>query len=102
MAPVAQGEVSTRWGIILENGCEIYSDCFSCPLVKCIEEETIEVQIRKSRDAKIVELHREFKMDYDEIAERVGMSYYLVRWIISQNKNGDLEEYREGTWSKKP
>ena len=95
MPPVAQGEVSSRWGVILENGCHIYSDCFSCPLIKCNEEETIEVQIRKSRDAKISRLRDEFKMGLEEIAERLGMSYYLVRWILSQKQE---EEYSKGVW----
>ena len=33
--------------IRFDNGCDLYRDCFSCPLPKCFLEESLPIQLKK-------------------------------------------------------
>ena len=51
------------------NGCDLYSECESCPLPKCQFEESFYIQIGKIRDAGFAKLIYELGYDFTKIRE---------------------------------
>jgi len=73
-----------------DRGCELFPSCLSCPLPRCIEEESRGKQRLKvlARARRMAELRRDGK-SVKEIAELFGVSKRTVqRGLYAQKSHG--------------
>ena len=90
----------------VDSGCHVYSACFTCPLVRCIFDESLSKQLSRARDGFIEEWRYEGKTAR-EIAVRLHTSYSTVRGAIAriqaEKRDGeyiDRKPYMDVAWEK--
>jgi|TARA_Y100000310_G_scaffold39329_1_gene36931 hypothetical protein len=80
-------------------GCDIYSDCLTCPLPQCKHEESVEKQILNTRDASIVSLYFNHGYSPEEIGEVSGQTYRNIKRIIyyetRRRREGNSSYYKQ-------
>ena len=65
---------------IIENGCELYYDCFSCPFSECLLPTDRAIETPKAR-VEACNLH-EIGYSLEQIAKKLGKSKAAIkRWL---------------------
>lgn len=77
-----------------DNGCEVYEECLSCPLPKCIHDEALVSQMNRARNARIRMLHFDHGMKMIDIARKTGLDRKTISQVIT--KEGRGKRYSEG------
>lgn len=71
-----------------DDGCYIHPKCLTCPLPRCIYDESDggRAMLKEMRDQELLKVYRKEGLDVAKLAERFGISRRSVYRIISQNK----------------
>ena len=88
-----------------KNGCSIYRDCLTCPLPKCIFDETLLVQVGKATKAAIVELFFPYSMSRSEIRDVLQVTDKAITEAVGEENErrrqgvlDGLKEYKDINW----
>lgn len=70
-----------------DTGCEVYFECLSCPLPRCVEEVALSIQLTRIRDSKIVSLYFDHGLPASAILNEVpGISRYIVKNVLEKER----------------
>tara|TARA_Y100000310_G_scaffold345002_1_gene461098 strand:- start:13340 stop:13771 length:432 start_codon:yes stop_codon:yes gene_type:complete len=86
---------------IRDDGCELYAECLSCPLPRCKYDESLTTQLRRMRDAKILQLYFDDEVDISIIYydyRKIGISRHIVKHVITKEKNYRLQHGQESNF----
>jgi len=88
----------------ISDGCSVYPECITCPLVKCVFDESIHEQLRRARDGFIQSGLREGKT-VREIAQSLNISFYTAKSAVEkmaiedrEGKRVDRKPYMKVEW----
>ena len=85
-----------------DTGCEVYFECLSCPLPRCVEEVALSIQLTRMRDSKIVSLYFDHNLPASEIPNKVsGISRHIVKNVLEKERRyrrqnqEEVSDYRD-------
>jgi hypothetical protein len=69
-----------------DTGCDLYSSCLSCPLIRCRYDEPGGARrlLSSDRDSQVLDLQRQGGTTVESIARRVGVSRRTVFRILAR------------------
>ena len=77
----------------VEDGCEVFAHCMNCPLPFCIEDATIEYQLRRVQAIKIEKLRSE-GLTYRQITIATGVGKTSIKNYLLIARTESLAVYR--------